>query len=92
MRHTEYESQYSITAQLAAPVDMLNWSNLRNVKKNLENVWSLPRIKKIELINKIERINPYWKYPRPQVFGEYGDKSSFFITGFTFSGLVLTAE
>jgi hypothetical protein len=38
MRHTEYESQYSIIPQLAAPVDMLNFSDLRNEKKNLANV------------------------------------------------------
>lgn len=54
VKHTEYESQYKIIPQLAVPVDILNWSDLRKVKKNLENVVSFPRVKIIELINKIE--------------------------------------
>jgi hypothetical protein len=38
MIHTEYENQYIIIPQLASPVEILNLSNLRKVKKNLENV------------------------------------------------------
>ncbi len=91
MRHTEYESQYKIIPQLAAPVDRLNLLELRYVKKNLENAWSLPRIKNIEKINIIERVKPYWKNPRPHVRGEYGEKFSLSTERVMFSGFVLTA-
>ena len=59
MRRTENKSQYRIILQLAVPVEILKRSNLRKVKKNFENIVSLPRIKNIELINKIELIKPY---------------------------------